>query len=174
MSLCSITLYGELPDPDADGRRMQPAAMGDQAVADRVVGHEHFFIRRQLQAAGQCLRHVADRRRLGQGIADLDAAAAHVHQFTAFQSIVFAAGPERDGIFADMPYGAVLQQQVPGRNSGDGRAQVDLGLRKRLTGQRQIPVRMRERQAAKLQVLHPAALGRDHPPSTTSSRRAAR
>ena len=35
-------VVGRVADPDADGRRMQPAAVGDQAVADRVVRDELF------------------------------------------------------------------------------------------------------------------------------------
>ena len=152
-------VVGRVADPDADSRRMQPPAIRNRAVANRVVGDNHLLVRSRLQAVGPRLRHVVHGRRMGQGVADLDTTAPHVHQLTTLQPIVLASGSEADGILTHISHGTILPHHVPRRYRGDRGSQVDLGLRKRLAVERQVPVRMRKCQSAELQVLHPSFLG---------------
>ena len=42
-----------MPDPDADRRRMQPAAVSDQAIAHRVMRDESFVVRRSPRVSPQ-------------------------------------------------------------------------------------------------------------------------
>ena len=74
-----------MADPHADGRRVQPAAVGDEAVADRVVRDEPVAV-------------VGDQDR--GAVADLDAAGAQVVHLAVLARVVLAAGPEVIGVAA--------------------------------------------------------------------------
>ena len=116
-----------LPDPHTDGRGMQPAAMGDQAIADRVMGDQF------LALLGRHAPHVVPRA--GVGVADLDAAPAQIDEFAVLDAIVPAAKPEGHRIAARVTHGAAIEDDVSGRQGDNGRIQADFRLRE-TTGRR--------------------------------------
>src|SRR4051812_7557887 len=83
-------VIGRVADPDADGGRMQAAAVGDDVVGDSLVAGDEVGI---LFETGE---------------ADFDAASAQVAERAILDAIVLAGGGKVDGVGADVADGAFL------------------------------------------------------------------
>ena len=118
-----------LTDPDPDPRRMEAAAMGDRAVADRVLGDP------------------GDRAPPRRDRPHHHPAGPQIEQFAAVDEAAAAADAKRQAVAADMTDPAADELHVAGPGERDGSADIEIPLRRRLAARGHRPVAMRERQA---------------------------
>ena len=128
---------GTLPDPDADGGRMDRAAVVNAAVLHDV-------------PLGDVVRVLADAR-----LADLDAARAQVVQVAADDRVPLAGPAPLHGVGADVGDLAVLQGAVPRADAADDPAQIHLRLGRRVPLRPHRPVGVPKEQAPQVDVRHP-------------------
>ena len=124
-----------LTDPDPDSRRMEAAAMGNRAVADRVLGDP------------------GDRAPPRRGRSHHHPAGPQIEQFAALDETAPAADAKRQAVPADMPDPAADELHVASPGERDRGADVEIPLRRRLATRGHRPVAMRERQADEADVV---------------------
>ena len=136
-----------MSDPHTDRGRVHPPTVGNQTLPHRVMRRDLLRI---------VLRDPAVQRPRTR-VADLHATRRHVYHLALLDAVVATARAKSHGIAAHVPYGAAVNQQVAATNDRDRTVEVHLRLPAGLARQRHNPVGMGEGQAAKLNVLDPAA-----------------